>query len=410
MHAPVDQTWSIERIATEAPPRTWEATFVDAMPELRDVSTILEEDERTYGPYYPWKQDIFASFHYTPLPNVKLVIIGQDPYHQTIIVNGISMPRAVGLSFSVRPEDSVPSSLKNIYTELANTVRGFTTPDHGDLREWARQGVLLLNSCLTVRPGAAGSHGDIWLGFMNKVFRAISAVNPYCIYMLWGREAQKLKPMLGERSIILEAAHPSGLSARRGFFGSNHFNLANEALIRQGKVGINWRISTLAELKRLAMKVEVPPPATHTGHEPKFAPVDMAMLPTIISMQAYNGNTPPIPKVAIPGQYKITPPLPMIPNTKPIVPTGQMERNLSPTLPPVPPSPNEKPISPTPIIPKIQFGATLPAPMTIGLERGVPKGVVEVPQFIPAQPPVRQTAQSPPNKITGLPMIPAVIR
>lgn len=248
----IDQTWSVSRIAQELPSRTWEKVFEDTKFELRDISIILEEQEKIYGMYYPLKKDIFAAFNYTPLNTVKVVIIGQDPYPQAITdKEGRSVPRAVGLSFSVRREDNIPSSLNNIYKELAGSARGFTVPDHGDLRQWARQGVLMLNTCLTVRHGTPGSHGEIWLGFVNKVFKAIAIENPYCIYILWGQQAQKLKPMLGERSIIFEAAHPSGLSASRGFYGCNHFNLVNEALLKQNKVGINWRISPLAELLAL---------------------------------------------------------------------------------------------------------------------------------------------------------------
>ena len=305
---PVDQTWSIKRIATEAPPRTWETLFANARNELDFISDRLDEQERDFGMYYPLKSDIFAAFNYTTLPNVKVVILGQDPYHQTIVVNGVSLPRAVGLSFSVRQEDSIPSSLQNIYTELANTVRGFTKPDHGDLRDWARQGVLLLNTCLTVRPGVAGSHGDLWLDFIVRVFKAIAAVNPYCVYMLWGREAQKLRSMLGERSIVLEAAHPSGLSARRGFFGSNHFNLANEALIKHGKVGINWRIRTLAELRRESSGAPLVASDSSKSH---FAPVRVDLLPFTTK-----------PDVVQASQVKVAPPiqamLPTIPNTKPM--------------------------------------------------------------------------------------------
>jgi uracil-DNA glycosylase len=241
---PVDQSWTIERIAKEAPPTTWESVMEDAVLELKDISDILIEQERMFGRFYPNKADIFKAFHATPLKSVKVVIVGQDPYHQTVHLNGVTQPRAVGMSFSVRKEDSIPSSLQNIYKELAETIYGFTKPVHGDLTEWARQGVLLLNTCLTVMPTSkAGSHGDLWLGFIVKVLKAIAIVNPTCIFVLWGRYAQNIKPMLGERSIVLEAAHPSGLSAKRGFFGCNHFKLINDHLISQGKVGINWKIS-----------------------------------------------------------------------------------------------------------------------------------------------------------------------
>lgn len=402
MKQPIDQTWSIERIASEAPPRTWEEVFEDAKAELHDVSMILDEQERTYGQYYPLKKDIFAAFQYTPLSNVKAVILGQDPYHQTININGAAVPRAVGLSFSVRREDSIPSSLQNIYTELANTVRGFTKPDHGDLREWASKGVLLLNSCLTVRPGQPGSHGNIWLGFINKVFKAIAAVNPYCVYTLWGREAQKLKPMLCERSIILEAAHPSGLSARRGFFGCNHFNLANDALIRQGKVGINWRISTLSELTAPPL-LNILPYNPNTGHQPILAPVDVNLLPTIIPIK------PPInqgvPTVTIPQQYRSpVPVLPTIPNTKPVSPPVMP---INPQSPPVLANPPEAPV--VSIIPKIQFGGIIntPPPISLGITQNINKPPTpnnHVPIIVNRQTPIIQHPT-----LTGLPLIPSLV-
>jgi len=346
MKQPIDQSWSIERITTEAPPITWEKVFEDAKAELQDVSSILDEQEKLHGQYYPLKKDIFAAFQYTTLNNVKVVILGQDPYHQTININGISLPRAVGLSFSVRREDNIPSSLQNIYIELANTVRGFTKPEHGDLREWARQGILLLNTCLTVHPGQPGSHGDIWLGFINKVFKAIAAVNPYCIYILWGREAQKVKPMLGERSIILEAAHPSGLSAKRGFFGCNHFNMANEALIRQGKIGINWKISSLSELNA-PVNSNNSSLITHMEHRPILAPVNTELLPSIIPVVTVpHGNS----KTKESQSGYISGPLPIIPNIKPISSsTPQLPAiiNTKPKSPPVPQTNNEIPRIPT---------------------------------------------------------------
>lgn len=322
MKQPVDQTWSIERIATEAPPTTWEAVFEDAKYELRDVSQILDEQEINCGNYYPLKKDIFAAFHYTPLNNVKVVILGQDPYHQSVFIDGQSLPRAVGMSFSVRQEDVIPSSLKNIYTELSNSVRGFKIPDHGDLREWARQGVLLLNSCLTVRPGAPGSHGDIWLGFINKIFRAIAAVNPNCIFLLWGREAQKVESMLGERSVIFKAAHPSGLSARRGFFGCNHFNLVNDVLIKQGKIGINWRISNVNEINN--------PISTNTtsrigiNHQPTFTAVNVNMLPSIIPVKSVS-----LSERIVQRETPATALLPTIPNTKETAPTSNQRPKIN---------------------------------------------------------------------------------
>lgn len=356
---PVDQTWSIEQIAKEAPPRTWERVFTDAIPELHDVSLILAEQEKLYGQYYPLKKDIFNAFNYTQLSNVKIVIFGQDPYHQTIHINGETLPRAVGMSFSVRPEDSVPSSLNNIYAELENTVRGFRRPDHGDLREWATQGVLLLNQCLTVRPGKPNSHGDIWLGFINKVLKAIASANPYCIFLLWGREAQKLKPLLGERSIIFEAAHPSGLSARRGFFGCNHFNLANETLIKQGKVGINWRLSTRAELQSGPKVTPLPPPAV-TDHKAQLSPIDVTTLSTMLPTKSAS----PTPVKNLPK----TPPLPIILNLTTGFTTQSlpMQTNPLPELPVVPETTTAR-VAPT--IPKVNFGTnTSPKPLILSVK------------------------------------------
>lgn len=363
LREPVDQSWSILRIAEEAPPPSWKKVFQDAIPELRDISILLNEQEEAYGEYYPLKKDIFAAFEYTKLEDVKIVIFGQDPYHQTIFINGKPTPRPIGLSFSVRQDDVIPSSLKNIYIELSNTVRGFKTPDHGDLREWARQGVLLLNACLTVKPGKAGSHGEIWLGFINKVLKAIAAVNPYCIYMLWGRDAQKLKTMLGERSVILEAAHPSGFSANKGFFGCDHFNKANNHLVRQGKYAITWRISTREEL--YSNTITVPSPVVNIAPEPILIPVNPVVLPSIITKKQHNEISLPLivtgtktPKS--PSLLSNLPLLPLIPridltDTTEVIKKDEIKlEDNSNNLDQTP----MKTIPIIPIIPKIQYGET----------------------------------------------------
>ncbi len=322
---PINQSWSIMRIAFEAPPPYWEAPFIEAREEFIEITRRLEEQEQKYGRYYPNKVDIFAAFYHTPLPKVKVVILGQDPYHQTVDINNSSMPRAMGLSFSVRPGDSIPSSLMNIYRELIDTVRGFQAPDHGDLRDWARQGVLLLNTCLTVQPGKAGSHGDIWLGFITKIFKAIATVNPHCIYVLWGQHAQKLKPMIGEKSIIFEAAHPSGFSAKKGFFKCNHFNLINDALIKQGKVGINWRIKSSSEPTEVPTKCDIAP-------KPNLVPVNVQNIyPALLNRPPAEPQHPLMinfnPKTMGFSQSppRPSPLLPNIPNTKKISPTMIVE-------------------------------------------------------------------------------------
>lgn len=442
----VDQTWSIARIANESPPITWGDVFKDAVHELKDVSDILDEQEKMYGQYYPLKKDIFAAFHNTPLNTVKVVIIGQDPYHQVFNMGGVNYPRAVGLSFSVRREDSIPSSLNNIYTELANTVRGFTMPTHGDLREWARQGVLLLNTCLTVRQGQAGSHGEIWLGFIRRVLRAIAIANPYCIFLLWGREAQKIEPMLGERSEILRAAHPSGLSARRGFFGCNHFNAVNDILIKQGKSAINWRISSLNEMATPYISPTLVPVST-TEYQPILTPINIAQLPTIIPIKLpTNEIVVDVPQAKISSRYMIAStvtPLPIIPNTKPgsstetnkppgqsQLPQGQnqLSQGLNQGQSQVPTQP-----TPVPIIPKINFGTTLNIrpPITIGTispenqpQLVLPKAQGVFPAFnlptplpmvrpetsIVEQPQIVLPNMNPITHMGGLPIIPAIIR
>lgn len=344
----VQQDWTIARIAEEAVPETWEKVFEAAKNELKDTSDVLIDQERMYGEFYPLKRDIFTAFHKTPLDKVKVVFIGQDPYHQAVEFAGKSVPRAVGMSFSVRRGDSVPSSLKNMYTELSNTVQGFVVPDHGDLSEWAAQGALMLNMCLTVRPNTPKSHGDIWLGFLNRVFRAIAAINPYCIYVLWGQDAQKIKPMLGERSIILEAPHPSGLSARRGFFGCNHFNLVNEHLLNQGKVAINWKLHTIADTAFQGYRAQEVP-------QRNLAPIDTIMkgIPSFITNVTQNA-TAQIPQY---NTQKVVPisMLPIIPNVK-----------ASPSKPAVTIPQQTPPVAGVPNIPKINFGSMhIPVTLTI---------------------------------------------
>lgn len=244
----IDQSWSVIRIVKEQPPTTWERLFESSIAELEHISAMLQQEEEKHGEFFPLKKDLFATFYYTQLSKVKVVILGQDPYPQTIYINGKNVPRATGLSFSVRPEDSIPVSLKNIYKEIYESVTGFVVPDHGDLRSWARQGVLLLNTSLTLIPGKSNSHAGLWLDFINKVVKEIATVNPKCIYLLWGNDAKKLTSMVGEKSVILEASHPSGYSANRGFFGCNHFNLVNEHLLAQHKTPINWNLPPRSSL------------------------------------------------------------------------------------------------------------------------------------------------------------------
>lgn len=236
----IDNSWPVIKVARVRPPPGWVELFKAADAELEDISDIIETD-KINGRYYPDTKNLFKAFEITPLDNVKVVIFGQDPYHGQ---NHDNTPQAQGLSFSVKRGTQVPSSLVNIFKELKTSVVGFETPTHGDLTSWAQQGVLLLNACLTVRPGSPGCHKEIWLGFVKRAIDAIIGLNPHCIFVLWGRQAQKVRKMLGERATVLESAHPSGLSAARGFFGNNHFNQINDLLIKTNQRPINWNLPT----------------------------------------------------------------------------------------------------------------------------------------------------------------------
>ena len=200
----------------------------------RALYLTIKDEYRKYT-VYPPKQDIFSAFHLTPLEDVKAVIIGQDPYHEE--------GQAHGLCFSVRPGIEIPPSLKNIYQELHDDL-GCYIPHNGFLEKWARQGVLLLNTVLTVRAHRAFSHSDIgWQQFTDAVLRAVDKEDRPIAFMLWGRPAQAKKALItNPRRLVLEAAHPSPLSAYRGFFGCRHFSKVNEYLRKNGIEPIDWQI------------------------------------------------------------------------------------------------------------------------------------------------------------------------
>ncbi len=236
---PIDNSWTVERVAKEAPPIGWEPVFKAASAELKQISDLLEKDNADVGYHFvPNCNDLFKAFDLCPLAGVRLVIIGQDPYH-TIQDNG--KPIAEGLSFSVPYGVKVPPSLTNIYKEIKTCYPDFNVPHHGSLHQWAAQGVLMLNVCLTTRPGMANAHGKfmLWMPFMMHVFAAISKVNPTCVYVMWGKEAQKIDRYIGEKSRRLTAAHPSPFSAHNGFFGCKHFRHINTML---GTPAIDWQL------------------------------------------------------------------------------------------------------------------------------------------------------------------------
>lgn len=184
---------------------------------------------------FPAADDIFNAFHFTPLKEVKVVILGQDPYHNT--------GQAHGLCFSVKPDVEIPPSLVNIYKELETDV-GCYIPNHGCLEKWAHEGVMLLNTVLTVRAHQANSHQGIgWEQFTDAAIRILNEQDRPIVYMLWGRPAQSKQPMLtNPKHFILTAPHPSPLSAYRGFFGCRHFSQANQFLEKNGLPPIDWQI------------------------------------------------------------------------------------------------------------------------------------------------------------------------
>lgn len=197
---------------------------------------VLEE----YSNYeiFPPADDLFNAFHLTPLHEVKVVILGQDPYH--------NVGQAHGLSFSVKPGVATPPSLVNMYQELKEDV-GCYVPNNGYLVKWAKQGVLLLNTVLTVRAHQANSHRGIgWEMFTDAAIRALNEQDRPIVFLLWGRPAQMKKSMLNNKKhLILEAPHPSPLSAYRGFFGCAHFSKTNAFLKEHGIEPIDWQIENI---------------------------------------------------------------------------------------------------------------------------------------------------------------------
>ena len=204
-------------------------------PYYRELFQFVKE-EYSRAVIYPPADDIFNAMHFTPLSEVKVLILGQDPYHNE--------NQAHGLSFSVLPsQKEIPPSLQNIYKELQDDL-GCYIPNNGYLKKWADQGVLLLNTVLTVRAHQANSHKDIgWEEFTDAAIRVLAAQDRPMVFILWGKPAQSKKSMLDpDKHLILEAPHPSPLSAYRGFFGSKPFSKTNAYLTAHGLEPIDWQI------------------------------------------------------------------------------------------------------------------------------------------------------------------------
>lgn len=222
MRVNIEQTWR-EALQSEF-----------EQPYFAELSSFLHAEKARGALVYPPGGQIFRAFDICPLPDVKVVILGQDPYH--------GAGQAMGLSFSVPDNVPAPPSLKNIFKEIESDL-GIRMSGRPNLESWARQGVLLLNAVLTVRAGEPTSHGSIgWQRFTDAVIRKISDERDGVVFMLWGNYARAKRDLIDAgRHYVLEAAHPSPL-ARGAFFGCRHFSKANDILIKQGKTPINWQL------------------------------------------------------------------------------------------------------------------------------------------------------------------------
>ncbi|MBD1429856.1 uracil-DNA glycosylase [Sphingobacterium litopenaei] len=202
---------------------------------MKKLSAFVQQERQQYE-IYPPKDLVFNAFRLTPLQDVKVVILGQDPYH--------NVGQAHGLSFSVPSGIPFPPSLKNIFAELTTDIDGFQIPNSGDLTKWAKQGVLLLNATLTVRAHQAASHQKQgWETFTDQVIEKISFELENVVFLLWGSYAQKKSALVdNKKHLILKAVHPSPLSVYRGFFGSKHFSQVNAYLSANGRQPIDWKL------------------------------------------------------------------------------------------------------------------------------------------------------------------------
>ena len=220
---------------------SWD-TFLQDQQEAayyKDIQSQLAAKRASDEAVYPQEDLLFNALERCALDNVKVVILGQDPYH--------GEGQAHGLSFSVPNGVAIPPSLKNIYKELANSIPGFSIPEHGCIESWAQQGVLLLNTVLTVTKGQAHSHANI-VGhtLTTKILETVAQAQPNVVFMLWGAHAQKFAKQIRQidckHHLILKAPHPSPLSAHRGFIGCHHFSHANEWLVKKGLTPIDWQV------------------------------------------------------------------------------------------------------------------------------------------------------------------------
>jgi uracil-DNA glycosylase len=217
---------------------TWSSIIASERqkPYFKDVEEFVASERSLGKNIYPPASEVFSAFDAVDFDDVKVVVLGQDPYH--------GAGQAHGLSFSVKPGVKIPPSLRNMYKELEQDIPKFIIPEHGNLQKWAKQGVLLLNTVLTVEEGLAHSHAKCgWERFTDAILQQLNQHRSNIVFMLWGAHAQKKAGILdAAKHHLLKAPHPSPLSARRGFFGCQHFSKTNKLLIQQGDSAIDWQV------------------------------------------------------------------------------------------------------------------------------------------------------------------------
>lgn len=226
----------------DALPAAWRELLAPCLtaPAWQELAGFVDGERSAGKPVFP--HEVFHALHLTPPEAVKVVILGQDPYHGTGVVGGVELPQAHGLAFSVPDGVKVPPSLRNIFKEIAAEYGDSPAPRaSGNLEGWARQGVLLLNTVLTVEQGQAASHARRgWEAVTDCLIHALATSHPNLVFLLWGSHAQAKKPLLTASHCVLEAPHPSPLSAHRGFLGCGHFREANRWLEAHGRTPIDW--------------------------------------------------------------------------------------------------------------------------------------------------------------------------
>lgn len=242
--SPVGSNWSLSNIITYRCPPTWEEFFAVAKENVEYIDKFLAQPAQIQKGFYPAKRDVFRAFSVTPLEKVEIVVLAQDPYHDT---SELDSCRATGLCLSVDSHDSTPPSLRNIMKELENTYPGISISGGGSLVNWAMQGVLLLNAALTVNPGEPASHlkSGVWDGFHTRLFRFLAEKRPGCIYVFigsWEGKAKDFEKKIDPKGVIINCPHPSPRNLTKKFLGCGVFKEIDKAMIARKKQPIDWSI------------------------------------------------------------------------------------------------------------------------------------------------------------------------